>query len=48
METITYEYDALGRLKNVSRAGTVNNGEQAQYTYDANGNRTNVTVTAAP
>lgn len=47
-ETITYTYDALGRLTGVSRAGTVNNGEQAQYQYDANGNRTNVNVIAAP
>jgi hypothetical protein len=47
-ETITYTYDALGRLENVSRSGTVNNGEQATYTYDAAGNRTNVTVVAAP
>jgi YD repeat-containing protein len=47
-ETISYQYDALGRLISTSRAGTVNNGEQAQYQYDANGNRTNVTVNAAP
>ena len=47
-ETITYQYDALGRLRSVSRAGTINNGEQSQYQFDANGNRTNVTVTAAP
>lgn len=45
-ETITYNYDALGRLVQVSRAGTVNNGATAAYTYDPANNRTNVTTTA--
>jgi YD repeat-containing protein len=44
-ETITYTYDALGRLVAVGRAGTVNNGASAAYTYDPANNRTNVTVT---
>jgi hypothetical protein len=44
-ETITYTYDALGRLVTVSRSGTVNNGANAGYTYDPANNRTNVTVT---
>lgn len=44
-ETITYSYDALGRLVQVTRTGTVNNNVQATYTVDAAGNRVNVTVT---
>lgn len=44
-ETITYKYDALGRLVQVSRSGSSNNGVTAKYTYDAADNRTNVTVT---
>jgi len=47
-ETITYEYDALGRLWRVTHSGTVNNGEQATYTLDATGNRSNVTIDARP
>jgi YD repeat-containing protein len=45
-ETITYQYDALGRLVQVARTGTVNNGASATYTYDPANNRTNVTTTA--
>lgn len=45
-ETITYTYDALGRLVQVQRAGTVNNGASATYTYDPANNRSNVTTTA--
>ena len=45
-ETITYTYDALGRLVAVARTGTVNNGASASYTYDPANNRTNVTTTA--
>lgn len=45
-ETITYTYDALGRLVQVSRSGTVNNGASAAYTYDPANNRTNVTTIA--
>ena len=44
-ETITYTYDARGRLKQVARSGTVNNGVTATYTIDKADNRTNVTVT---
>lgn len=47
-ETVTYTYDALGRLRQVNHAGTVNNGLQAAYTYDAADNRTDVTVSGAP
>lgn len=46
-ETTSYSYDALGRVTTVSHSGTVNNGLQAQYTYDPADNRTNVTVTGA-
>lgn len=46
-ETITYTYDARGRLVLVVRTGTVNNNVQSQYTYDAADNRTNVTVSGA-
>jgi hypothetical protein len=45
-ETITYAYDALGRLVAVSRSGTVNNGASASYGYDPANNRTSVTSTA--
>lgn len=47
-ETMTYTYDALGRLVKVSRSGTVNNGVNACYSQDKADNRTNVTVAAAP
>ena len=43
-ETITYTYDARGRLIKVVHTGTVNNN-QACYTYDKADNRTNVTTT---
>ena len=42
-ETISYTYDALGRLVQVSRAGTVNNNASECYNYDLANNRTNVT-----
>ena len=34
-ETITYVYDARGRLVQVVRSGTVNNGVTTGYTIDA-------------
>ncbi len=43
-ETITYIRDALGQLVKVARAGTVNNGATACYSFDRAGNRNNVTV----
>jgi hypothetical protein len=43
-ETITYVYDARGRLVRVERKGTVNNNVTANYTYDKADNRTNVNV----
>jgi hypothetical protein len=43
-ETITYTYDARGRLVKVERGGTVNNGVKAEYKYDKGDNRTNVNM----
>jgi len=43
-ETISYTYDARGRLVQVNHSGTVNNGVVACYAYDKADNRTNVTV----
>ena len=47
-ETITYTYDAKGRLVKVERSGTVNNGVKAEYAHDKAHNRVNVTVTGSP
>lgn len=47
-ETITYTYDAKGRLVKVVHTGTVNNGVTSTYTHDPADNRTNVKVTGAP
>ena len=47
-ETITYSYDARGRLVTVTHNGSVNNGVATNYTYDDADNRTNKTVTGAP
>ena len=46
-ETITYSYDAAGRLIKVVHAGTVNNGASACYAYDRADNRTNVKAATA-
>jgi YD repeat-containing protein len=43
-ETITYSYDARGRLVKVQRSGSVNNNVTANYSYDKADNRTNVNV----
>ena len=43
-ETVTYAYDARGRLIKVVHTGTVNNNNQACYKLDKAGNRTNVKV----
>jgi len=43
-ETITYSYDARGRLVKVARTGSVNNEVTANYSYDKADNRTNVNV----
>ncbi len=47
-ETITYTYDAKGRLIRVAHAGSVNNNVIANYTLDHADNRKNITVTGAP
>ncbi len=47
-ETITYSYDANGRVVAVVHSGTVNNGVNTTYGHDAADNRTNVTTTGAP
>jgi hypothetical protein len=47
-ETITYTYDAKGRLVKVERSGSVNNNVKAEYKHDKADNRTNVTVTGSP
>lgn len=44
-ETITYTYDARGRVIKVVHTGTVNNNDQACYKLDKEGNRVNVKVT---
>jgi YD repeat-containing protein len=41
-ETITYTYDAKGRLIKVVHTGTVNNNNQICYKLDKAGNRTRV------
>ena len=43
-ETITYQYDARGRLVQVSHTGTVNNNVVTNYTYDKADNRNTVTT----
>jgi YD repeat-containing protein len=47
-ETITYVYDARGRLVQVIRTGTVNNGVTTSYQIDKADNRTNKTTTGSP
>jgi YD repeat-containing protein len=43
-ETITYSYDARGRLVQVKHSGSVNNNVSANYSYDKADNRTNLNV----
>lgn len=47
-ETITYTYDAQGRLVTVVSSGSVNNGVQTVYAHDNADNRQRVTVSGAP
>ena len=46
-ETITYSYDAKGRLIRVVKSGAVNNGVTVDYAHDKADNRTNVKVVGA-
>lgn len=43
-ETVTYTYDAQGRLVQSVISGTVNNGQSSSTTFDAANNRTNYSV----
>jgi hypothetical protein len=47
-ETISYTYDAKGRLVKVVRTGTVNNNVTTEYTHDKANNRTKVKTTNSP
>lgn len=47
-ETVTYTYDAKGRLVKVVKSGSVNNGVTSEYSHDKADNRTKVKVTGAP
>lgn len=44
-ETVTYTYDARGRVIKVVHTGTVNNNNQVCYKLDKAGNRTRVKAT---
>ncbi len=46
-ETVTYTYDALGRLVATSSSGTVNDGIVTAVSYDAAGNRSSYVVDGA-
>lgn len=47
-ETITYSYDARGRLIQVARTGTVNNNVTTNYAYDKTDNRQTKSTTGSP
>lgn len=47
-ETVTYTYDAKGRLVKVERSGTVNNQTKTEYEHDKADNRKRVKTTNAP
>lgn len=46
-ETITYTYDARGRVVKVERSGTVNNGVKTEYEVDKADNRKRVKTTGS-
>lgn len=47
-ETLTYSYDARGRLVGVQHNGSVNANVVTNYSYDKADNRTLKNVTGAP
>lgn len=47
-ENVAYTYDARGRLVQVNRTGSINNGVVTNYTIDKADNRTNKTTTGSP
>lgn len=47
-ETITYTYDAKGRLVKVVRTGTVNNNVTVDYEHDKADNRQKVKTSNSP
>jgi YD repeat-containing protein len=47
-ETVSYNYDARGRLVQVVHTGSVNNGVTTQYNRDKADNRSKVKTTGAP
>ncbi len=47
-ETVTYTYDANGRVVRVLHTGSVNNNLQSNYVYDDADNRKNQNVTGSP
>jgi hypothetical protein len=47
-ETISYSYDARGRLIQVARSGTVNNNVTTAHSYDKVDNRVTKTTTGSP
>jgi hypothetical protein len=47
-ETITYSYDARGRLIQVAHTGTVNNNVTSNYVYDKADNRSTKTTSGSP
>lgn len=47
-ETVTYTYDAKGRLAKVVRTGTVNNNVTVEYEHDKADNRTRLKTTNSP
>ena len=46
-ETITYSYDAKGRLVKVVHTGTINNNVQTTYTHDKADNRKNTAISGS-
>lgn len=47
-ETVTYSYDAKGRLVRAVRTGTVNNNVTTDYEHDKADNRTRVKTINSP